>query len=264
MAKVLEKPIGANSIISTKVNGVHKFNFSFKKRTFNEKFVGGIVSVPLRSCLILHNAKIKTKKRALLTQQQQQQKDRLWIKTQPKWFTHLNYLECDIESGELTEKEHVSDCFKQANARKIKALNKFCDMYQPQYTKRHVSLILHTFTRSTHAKISFRDMLQSVKYHYEKQMGLKVFGFIWAFEISKELHPHYHLCICVNRFHVNKIPKELKFEKNWGQRTGVEFVKYNIRNYLSKYFAKDNYRAFEKRSYGISRKLISPFEVSLN
>lgn len=242
--KVLEKPKGQKSNIDKGTKGVHKFNFKFKKRTYNEKFMEGIKSVPLRSCLLSHNA--------------EKNNSRLFIKTEPKWFTHFNCDVVDLETGEVSEQEHISNCFKKANARKIKALKRFCDTYQPLFKQRKVSLLLHTFTRSNRAKITFRDMLKNIRYHYEKQMGLKVYGFLWALEISEGLHVHYHLCISVSRFKVSKMPKELKFESLWGQRTGVEFIRLNIKNYLAKYFAKDNYRAFEKRSYGMSRTLSVP------
>ncbi|NBX28766.1 MAG: hypothetical protein EBR55_11105, partial [Chitinophagia bacterium] len=39
-----------------------------------------------------------------------------------------------------------------------------------------------------------------------------------------------------------KIPKLLKFDKIWGQRTEIDFVKKNVVGYMSKYFAKSNLR----------------------
>ncbi|MEA2054282.1 MAG: hypothetical protein U9O96_04085, partial [Candidatus Thermoplasmatota archaeon] len=86
-------------------------------------------------------------------------------------------------------------------------------------------------------------------------------GYLWVLEVKKNdnmaggYHVHYHLIIATDRVGVQTIPEELKLESIWGQRTGVEFVKYSIRKYLSKYLTKENESMLQQRNYGISRVL---------
>ena len=101
---------------------------------------------------------------------------------------------------------------------------------------------------------------------YFKRLGLNVRGHIWTCEIGtktyektnnpEDLHWHYHVCICIDRKRFDRIPKLIKFDNIWGQRTEIDFVKKNVRHYLAKYFAKHNARVIGTRSYGISRKLL--------
>jgi hypothetical protein len=89
-----------------------------------------------------------------------------------------------------------------------------------------------------------------------KREGLNLRGFIWTAEISDNLHFHYHLCIAIDRVNWKTIPERLKFEKAWGQRTEIDFVKKNVRHYMAKYFAKCDARVLYKRSYGKSNKYL--------
>jgi len=72
------------------------------------------------------------------------------------------------------------------------------------------------------------------------------------------------LCLVIDRvnYKKKKLPEAMKLEKLWGQRTQVRFVEKGIRRYLSKYFAKEQYRLCfinEKgkflsfRSFGMSK-----------
>lgn len=223
---------------------ISKENWKFKNRVLNPEFEYGkkllqvAPQTPLfDSCLIHDNA------------------DKLvMVKTAPKWLTNMTYQECDTETGELGGyHDYETNEIKQGNGRKIKALDAFCDHYQPLYSQRKVSLMFHTFTRANHANTTFRRMVDNVKQHYKRNLSRPVKGLIWVSEISENLHWHYHLCVAVDRMKLKQIPEELKFEDLWGQRTEVEFVKKNVRRYMAKYFAKHQSRIMNTRAYGKSR-----------
>lgn len=215
---------------------VSKVCFQFQKCTKNPKFEDGIKSLPLRSCLIDDND----------TQHKH-------VKTEPKWFTELSYRTVDNDTGELLGNgKYQTDEFKKSNQRKILTLDKFCNTYQPLYTKRKVSLLFHTFTQANNARMTFRRMLHLLRKRY-KALDIEILGFIWTAEVSKKLHWHYHCCVAVRRIRVKKIPDGLKLQGLWGRRTGVEFVKKNVRHYMAKYWAKDNYRVIGTRSMGKSK-----------
>lgn len=221
--------------------------FVFNGRERNPEYESGLLDLhSLRSCLIHNNAeKIEPPKQGLK------------IKTKPKWVTTLQALEPDGESGELLPTfEYITNDLKAGNNRKIKALNSFCNHYQPLYQERKVSLLMHTFTQADRALLDMRRMIDDVKYRY-KLIGKELRGYMWTMEISSEnYHFHYHLVTACNRIRVKggKMPDELKLEELWGQRTGVEFVRKNVKHYLSSYFSKNNYRIERKRMYGKSRR----------
>ena len=218
-------------------------NFKFKNRSLNPTYETGLLVLPLRSCLIRNNSK------NLIRGNEQ-----LILKKRPKWLTTMTYDQVDQESGELLLEGDIyqSDDFKAANSRKIRALDAFCDHFQPLYTKRQVSMLFHTFTQANQAKMPFREMLENVKYHYKEQLARPILGFIWTLEISEKHHVHYHLCTAISRLSVQEIPTTLKLEELWGRRTGVEFVRKNVKHYMAKYFAKSNARCMGMRSYGRS------------
>lgn len=179
-----------------------------------------------------------------------------FIKTQPSSLTELQVRELDTDTGEIDIllQPHITNEFKAANNRKKIVLNKFCDFYEPIYKQKKITMLFMTFTRLTHSKILFSDLIDDIKYHLIKQLDRPVRGYFWALEVSEKYHLHYHLCVAIDRLTVKKIPKELKFEKLWGQRTQVTFIKKSVRGYLSKYLAKDSYRVVGLRSYGKSSK----------
>ena len=228
----------------------------FKSRKLNPEFQAGVRTLPLRPCLKHHNAECLeiTSKNGVFSENGQILRE-IKVKTRPKWFTELGYYNIDNDSGELLSKgEYQTNEFKASNKRKILALDEFCSHYQPLYSVRQVSLLFHTFTQANEANLSFRRMLDNVKLHYS-EIGRPLRAHLWTGEVSTDvdLHWHYHLCVAIDRITVHKIPEELKFEDLWGRRTGVEFVKKNVRHYMAKYFAKHNSRVMGVRSFGKSR-----------
>lgn len=196
--------------------------------------------IPLRPCHIHNKAEIS--------------EDDVYVSKTPKWLTVLEKESIDLGTGEIVYSDYETDDFKAARNRKIKTVEKFCDYYEPLYHRREVSLLFHTFTRINYAKQDMRSMLDNVKYRY-RSLGREIRGYIWVLEVSEYGHVHYHLIVAVDRVRFKRIPKALKFEDLWGQRTGVEFIRKSIKSYLTKYLYKSDTRLLRKRSYAISRKL---------
>jgi hypothetical protein len=98
--------------------------------------------------------------------------------------------------------------------------------------------------------------MSKIVIQYFKRLGIEVRGHIWTAEVSNQLHWHYHMCVSTDRVKLEggKFPELLKFDNIWGQYTDIDFVKKNIKHYMSKYFAKCDYRVIGSRSYGCSRK----------
>lgn len=219
---------------------IEKVGFHYKACRKNPDYEAGIRKLPLRSCLIDDNSDSFKQ-----------------VKTAPKWFTELKYYNVAVSgdnAGEILSDEiYVSDDFKQSNGGKIKALDAFCNRYQPLYHQRKVSLLFLTFTRANQARVTFRQMLDNARKRFKAQ-DVSVRGFIWTAEVSEKLHWHYHVCFAVDRVSWSKIPQWMKFNNLWGQRTGIEFVRKNVKHYMAKYFAKHQYRVIGQRSYGRSRK----------
>jgi hypothetical protein len=74
-------------------------------------------------------------------------------------------------------------------------------------------------------------------------------------------HLHYHLVVIVDRLNIKggKMPKALKLNDAWGQRTQVEFVKSSLEGLLIGYLGKNNYRLTDTkgkkiRMFGNSRR----------
>lgn len=225
---------------------VYGFFYSYCSTRENPDYEQGLQVIPFESCLI-HN-----------------KSDRILIETKPKWLTTLakNTWSDEFQDWGVTEVLETNN-FKSANYRKIKALDKFCSKYQPMYTKREVTLFFMTFTNAPKCR-PWKEMMGIIS-HYFKRTGFPILDYIWTAEISEGLHFHYHLCIATSRMNLKnkKIPELLKFDKLWGQRTEIDFVKKNVRHYMAKYFAKNNARAkmFDAetgkmtavRSYGITK-----------
>jgi hypothetical protein len=206
----------------------------------------GLKIVPLRSCLLHNNVNRILPQNQLLNH---------WvIKTKPKWKTDLLESHLDKESGELTDAGiYSTDDLTSGNYRKIKALNRFCDIFQPLYKKNKCSIFFLTLTLANQSTTDIRGFLNSYKTRL-KRNGIKLMGSIWVLEISQNLHVHYHLLIATNRISIKgkSIPNFLKGNDLWGCRTQIEFAKKHIRNYLSKYFTKNQFRILQKRTYGVS------------
>ena len=151
---------------------------------------------------------------------------KLIVKTEPKWVRQL----VDMETGEV----YTSTDLSAAVGRKYKAVNKFCSVYAASFRKRDVSLLLHTFTQVNMCNYTgISPFLASVKYRYQ-EIDRKLLGYVWTLECSERFHVHYHLVTAINRLDVRKMPVNLKLEGLWGRRTGVEFVKGNVKEYLQK------------------------------
>lgn len=182
----------------------------------------------------------------------------LMIETAPKWYQHYKMMGIDLSQGFFEYGTYQSSSHKSANNRKIKALDKFCNCFEPLYRQRKISMLLFTLTGYwTHTEVDIKAAIEVLKLRLARH-GKKVLGYIWTFEISEDLHPHYHIAVAVERMNIRggKLPKYMFIDDYWSARTQVAFVKKNIRHYLSKYFAKNNFRALNYRSYGTSSKYL--------
>jgi hypothetical protein len=201
----------------------------------NPLYEEGLKTLPFESCLI-HDKAYKNREGFL-------------VQTNPKWLTDLGVWKKD-EEGNLDLKEiYATNNQKSSNFRKIKALDEFCNYYQPLYKKRETTLLFLTFTRANYAKKSWHSMIKIVKNYFDRY-GTPVLDYIWTSEVSENNHWHYHLAIAIDRVKWKTIPKNFLFERLWGQRTEIDFVKKNIKHYMAKYFAKSNYRIEGMMSYG--------------
>jgi hypothetical protein len=227
--------------------------YTFVNRRKNPEYEGGVVRLevapktpPFESCLLTTKSDRNLGEKA----------NEIWVKTRPKWYTDLMGWELDEETGEITPKEiYTANDFTVSNGKKIKALDKFCNKYQPLYRAKKVTLLFLTFTRANYSKIEWKKMIDAIRKRIERE-GLKIRGFIWTAEISDNLHYHFHLCISIDRVNWKTIPERMKFDDLWGQRTQIDFVKKNVRHYMAKYFAKCDARIIGKRSYGKSNKFL--------
>lgn len=203
--------------------------------------------IPFRSCLIHHNS------------------DKIIfgsvISNIPKWLTVLDVEKENISTGEVEHFECYTDDFKSSNNRKIKAVKKFCDFYEPLYRKREVSVLFHTFTRADFANLGISDMLDTAKVRY-RALNRPIRGYLWVRQLKENdkmefgYHIHYHLIIAIDRLEVKKMPDKLKFDDIWGQRTDVEFVRKSVRGYLMKELNHNDAKILERRQYSISSKLV--------
>jgi hypothetical protein len=233
--RAIKKDIAINNLQEGKV--MYQHLSTHKNPTYED----GIKTIPFESCLI-HN------KCNRITSENGQ---KLRVRTEPKWLTDLSMWQKD-ENGVLgLTGVYSSNDFKASNHRKIKSLNRFCDKYQPLFEQRKCTLLFLTFTNANKCK-PWVTMIKIIR-EYFKREGNPILDFVWTGEVSENLHWHYHLCIAIDRVKWKKIPERYKFENIWGQRTQIDFVKKNVKYYMSKYFAKSNYRIEGKRSYGISK-----------
>jgi len=178
-----------------------------------------------------------------------------YISDRPKTYT---YLEKVSPAGEISGFE--TDDFKVSHLRRNKSSDKFCNFYELLYLNRKVSVLFHTFTRNDYAQKDISTMLECVKRRY-KALKRPVRGYFWVLELKRNrkmitgYHIHYHLVVAIDRVTWLNIPKRLKFEDLWGQRTGVGFIEKSIRSYLKKELVKSNAKILRKRMYGISQNL---------
>lgn len=202
--------------------------YAFLRRYRNEMYEDGIKDLPLRSCLKHHNS------------------DRfldLKVKTNPKWFTELLVNKVDVNTGEIASSAiYRTNEFKQSNSRKINAIDEFCDYFQPLYAKRKVSMLFYTLTMAESGR-PIADVINALKKRFMRK-GTPILGYVWISEVSADLHWHYHIAVAIQRIDVigKGLPAYFKLDDLWHNRTQVQFVKKNIRHYMAKYFAKNNYK----------------------
>jgi hypothetical protein len=228
--------------------------YAFCRRQKNNEFEGGLIELKnvekthsLRACLIHSKyAIISAKKTA-------KNKDKIVVKTKPKWLTTLMRME-KIEGVFLPTQILETNDFKASNYKKILALDRFCAKYQPLYQAKQVSLLFVTLTRANFARLTISELLYDAQKKYARN-GVKILDYVWTFEISEALHLHYHICFGIGRINIKgkKLPEWLKLDELWGQSTQVEFIKRNVRHYMAKYFAKNQFRAIGYKSFGISK-----------
>jgi hypothetical protein len=205
----------------------------------NEGYEAGLKNLPFESSLI-HNKGNRI----------------VQVRTAPKYLTKLAEFQYCDEGLPVLSREIETNDLRAGNHRKIKAVDKWCEYWQPLYKEKKVTLFFITLTRLNYARISIGVMRKILRMNFERN-GIKLLDYLWILEISEGLHAHYHLVIAVERVTFKKIPEFLKLEKYWGQRTEIDFVKKNVRYYLSKYFSKSAWRIDQgMRAYGKMRKPI--------
>lgn len=228
--------------------------YAFCRRCKNNEFESGLIELEntqksdaLRASLIHSKyAKKSAKKTA-------KDNDKIVIKTKPKWLTTLMRME-KIDGEFIPVEVLKTNDFRASNYKKIKALDRFCLKYQPLYKFKRVSLLFVTLTRANFARLTISELLYATQKKYARN-GFKILDYVWTFEISEGLHLHYHICFAINRINVigEKLPEWLKLDELWGQSTQVAFIKKNVRHYMAKYFAKNQFRAIGYKSFGISK-----------
>jgi hypothetical protein len=179
------------------------------------------------------------------------------IKTESKWQVDLLQSNLDKETGEiLSTSVYQTDDLKSGNNRKIKAVNRFCDYFNPMYKRKEVSLFFHTLTTANVSYEKGVNIRKAMKLYKQrlKRNGVNVRGFLWVLEISEKGHIHYHSIVATDRLNYKggKIPEFLKMNDIWKSHTRIEFIKKEVRYYLACYFTKCQYRLQKHRSYGLS------------
>ena len=238
--------------------------FDYLRRYPNKDYLNGLKDLPLRSCLKHHNS------------------DRfsaLKVKTSPKSFTDLLHTKIDTDTGEIITSVYTTNEFRQANGRKIKAINSFVDYFEPLYKRRKISMLFYTLTLAEYGK-PIADVIDALKLRC-KRNGKPILGYVWISEVSEDYHWHYHIAIAVDRINVKgkSLPEYLKIDNLWTDntsieftlaeygrkitlRTGVEFVRKNIRHYMSKYFAKNPFKIIAYDNQGL-HKIIRVYGKSI-
>jgi hypothetical protein len=236
--------------------------YTFRSNELNPEYYKGLITIPNKR-LIRNNEKSEAFESCHIRNNAEKNESSfsLIIKTTNKWNTYLSRIDYNPETGEVDDPvRYCTNELKRANARKIKALNKFCKRYQPMYKRKDVTLFFITLTSMDKARLTIRELIDILKYRIKVGLDREILSYIWTLEVSKNIHCHYHLCIAVKRVDMKgkKFSDYVKLETVWGCRSQFDFVKKDIKRYLSKYFAKDQSRVLNHRSYGISRTLKTP------
>ena len=251
-----EKRIAKSGLPTLFISPDHSKEFSVKYR-FRSHYKNPYWTfedlIPIRPCLIIHHNSSKLLHN-LNTGKEVSTGIIGYISDRPKTYTKFEKVSAGITS------EFETDDFKTSHHRRNKAADKFCDFYELLYQNRKVSVLFHAFTRDDYARKDISTMLECVKRRYEA-LKRPIRGYYWVLELKRNrkmitgYHIHYHLVVAIDRVTWRKIPKKMKFEDLWGQRTSVGFVKVGVRSYLKKELVKSNAKILRKRMYGISQKL---------
>ena len=149
--RAIKKDIAINNLQEGKV--MYQHLSTHKNPTYED----GIKTIPFESCLI-HN------KCNRITSEIGQ---KLRVRTEPKWLTDLSMWQKD-EYGVLgLTGVYSSNDFKASNHRKIKALNRFCDKYQPLFEQRKCTLLFLTFTNANKCK-PWVTMIKIIREYFKR------------------------------------------------------------------------------------------------
>ena len=246
MTKINKKSQSISVNNKKKSGGIYKFKSFYRRDDYL------LSEIPFRSCLIYSNL-CKLDLRNLCTGEPVY--NQLWglVRSSPKRFSIFE----NIETGSTFE----SNDLKQSKNRMKKTVEDFCNYYEPKYKSQEVSMMFFTFTRANYSTKDIRTMIECIKMRL-RALKLPLRGYLWVLEAKENLkmdggfHIHYHLIVATDRVLFKKIPKELKMNDVWGQRTGVEFIKYSVRAYLSAELYKSNAVVCNKRRYSRSKVFV--------
>lgn len=208
--------------------------------------------IPIRPCLNIHNNSDKILQN-INTGEEVFNSVPDYISECPKRYVNFEKSCRDGVSNFQT------DDFKMSHNRRRKASDKFCNFYERLYLERKVSVLFFTLTRSDYVQKDISTMLDALKVRL-KALKTPLRGYFWVLELKRNkkmvngYHIHYHLVVAIDRVNWRRIPKKLKLEELWGQRTGVGFVEKSVRSYLKKELVKSNAKILRRRMYGISQK----------
>ena len=181
-----------------------------------------------------------------------------FIQRTPKNLTVLEVTKTNGNPDEGEVYEYYTNEFKASKWRRTQVIKEFFEFYAPVLRSEQMSIMSHTFTRTDYCSKDISTMLKCVKRRYGA-LKRQIRGYFWILEVSENDHIHYHLCVAIDRLDLlgRKIPKQLKFEDLWGQRTQVKFVySRGFANYLFKDLNKSDTKITQRRSYGRSQRFI--------
>ncbi|MEI8338280.1 MAG: hypothetical protein WCF92_04025, partial [bacterium] len=168
-------------------------SYEFVSSTKNPLYESGLKPLPFESCLIHNNS------------------DRIYVRTEPKYLTKLAEFQNDKQGFPVIVKEIETNDLKASNHRKIKAVDKWCNYWQPIYKQKKCSLFFITLTQLNKARISIVSLMDVLKKNL-KRNDIQLLDYLWILEVSEGLHAHYHLVISTERITLKKIPDFLKLE----------------------------------------------------
>lgn len=216
----------------------------------------GLTGYTLRSCLISNNAD----KISHIFEDNGTPKPNVYlVKTEPKWHISMTGTILDTTTGELLEDQtYFFDDLESGIKRKMSAIRKFTNVYEPLYQARKVSCFFFTLTQANKSDTNIRILVDLLRKRFERN-NAKILGFIWVSEISDRGHWHYHIGVATNRLKWKRVPQWAKMDSIWNRRTQITFIQKSIGGYFAKYINKKNIgRIMNFRSYGCSRNYNIP------